>query len=412
MASPYDNIPDEVKRQSVEESDPAKLPVNRRRKKAAQEKTPASPAGAAPSVKAGAAAGSGKPQQALFKKKRAGVTLTRDEVKAIKKGRRKLRKEMRARGLPGRRDFELTAGTLGLYFDKNHGLWAWLWSHWLAALLGALLLLLGVIFTFALVQQMRGHYTVNLSDGMFKEGFTLSEIESFENPSIQLFAEPVVDAPCISVNQIPLDIDTTDGSYDTPNFLGYTYYIRNEGESQVGFDWTLSINNESKKLSEAAWIVVFVDGRMRIYAAADENGAAQALPAFGDNSRGYLTLPLRELDPQSDQFQVITTRGDLTYYRVVPDKFESDKVLVSGRVEGVKPMDVHKFTVVLYLEGDDPQTDDSVIGGYLGVEMNFRLVGEVQKDSSGNAGEDGAPFGTRWERFWDGIWGNLLFWQK
>ena len=55
-----------------------------------------------------------------MKKKRAGVLLSKEEVKAIRQGRRKLRKEMRAKGLKSRREFELTAGTLGLYFDKSN----------------------------------------------------------------------------------------------------------------------------------------------------------------------------------------------------------------------------------------------------------------------------------------------------
>jgi len=63
--------------------------------------------------------GAEKKQRGLFKKKRAGVVLTKDEIKQIKAGRKKLRRDMRKMGVKDKKDFELTASSLGLYFDKN-----------------------------------------------------------------------------------------------------------------------------------------------------------------------------------------------------------------------------------------------------------------------------------------------------
>ena len=44
-----------------------------------------------------------------FKKRRGGVVLTKEEVKEIKAGRKKLRREMKAAGIRSRKEFELTA---------------------------------------------------------------------------------------------------------------------------------------------------------------------------------------------------------------------------------------------------------------------------------------------------------------
>ena len=35
--------------------------------------------------------------------------------------------------------------------------------------------------------------------------------------------------------------------------------------------------------------------------------------------------------------------------------------------------------MVLWLEGDDPQATDELIGAHMGVEMSFRLTGEPEK---------------------------------
>lgn len=315
-----------------------------------------------------------------MKKKRAGVVLSKEEVKGIKEGRKKLRKEMKAKGIKTRREFELTAATLGLYYDKNSSLLPWLWSHWLGALIGSLCALLAVLFLFSTVQYMKGHYTINMSEDMFREGFTLSESKDFANPTTQLFASPADEVPCISIGQIPEDIDEIDGEHNE-TYFAYTYYIRNEGENTVDYEWKLKINSEEEGLSEAAWVILFEDGNMRIFAKENaQTGREEALPAFDDNSRGYLNLPIMELATDSQQFEVVAKQGSRTYWRVIPYKFISDTEITEGIQSEVEPGDIHKYTVVMYLEGDDAQATDDLIGGHMGVEMNFRLLSESHKE--------------------------------
>jgi hypothetical protein len=396
MANRYDNIPDDVKKGAVNETE-IKAPPKKKKSD--------------PSIAAKEAANdSGKKQKRPIKLKRAGEVLTRDEVRAIKKGRKKLRKELRARGIKDKKEFELTASSLGLYFDKaNSGLLFWLGQHWLATLLGLLSLMLTVIMVFAVVQQMRGHFTVNLSSGMFKKGFSLSETADFENSTTQLFASPAEDVPCISINQIPITIDEVDGSHNDLYFA-YTFYLRNEGDDTVDYTWSLQLNSESEGVSNAIWIMLFKNGKMRFYAKADQTtGKAEALPAYDDDSRGYINLPIMSLEPESDQFQIVSQSGSITYYRVVPDTFVDDVTIANGTVMGCDPMSVDKYSVILWLEGDDPDCTDSTIGGHLGVEMNFRLS-ETNTDSESDKSDSGGSndsLGARWRDFWDSIWEGL-----
>ena len=85
-------------------------------------------------------------QRGPFKKRKAGIVLTKQEVKEIKLGRKKLRKQMRESGIKSRKEFELTASSLGLYFDKNRYLAALLWflgrhGFWMTLAAAAVLLL-------------------------------------------------------------------------------------------------------------------------------------------------------------------------------------------------------------------------------------------------------------------------------
>ena len=399
MPSPYDHIPEDVLKEAA--ADSAEKKTAKKKKDSEKKGTGDDVSDAVKADKKTGSALKSSKQRRIFKKRRAGVVLSREEVKEIKKGRRKLRRELRSRGIKSKREFELLAGSMGLYFDKRRGFLLWLRSHWLAALLAALLAFVLILFLFAAVTQLRGHFTINLSDDMFKEGFVLSETVGFENPTVELFAKPAENVPCVSIKNISTDVDNIDGGHNK-DYFAYTYYIRNEGQNTVSYVWELELNSESLDLSDAAWVMLFVDGNMRFYAKANgTTGEAEALPPMDDNSRGYLDLPIVTLAPDSNQFEIVRkTDSGLTYYRVIPDKFESDYMITQGEVKDVEPGEVHKYTVVLWLEGDDLDANNSKIGGHLGTQMNFRL-------SSEETGKAYGGFRNRWEEFWD----NLRFWD-
>lgn len=342
-----------------------------------------------------------KQRRPFFRRKRAGEVLTREQVAAIKAGRKLLRKEMKAQGIKEKSDFELTATNMGLYFDKHR--W-WLWLLWffhgkgLATLLGATLLLMLALFAYSLVTQMQGHFTINMSDGMFREGFLLSETVDFKNPSTHLFAKPAEGVPCVSISHLPDFLDTIDGQYND-TYFAYTFYCRNEGQSIVDYTWQVNLNSESKNLSSAAWVMVFEDGKMAFYARPNTiTGMPEALPAFDDDTRGYVGRPLYEVSAlPNNQYQLVKAMDQFSYYRVIPMPFLSDAKVTEGKQEQVAPGDVHKYTVVIWLEGDDPDCTDAMIGGHVGMDFYIQLVEEQNQQQSGG--------------FWSNLWSNLQFWR-
>ena len=322
--------------------------------------------------------GEEKKQRGLFKKKRSGVVLTKDQVREIKAGRKKLRKDMRKMGIRKKKEFELTASSLGLYFDKNRFfalLWWWLLGKGGWILLALALLMLGLLYAMSLITQMQGHFTISMSDELFREGFTLSETKDFVNPTSHLFASPAESVPCLSIYDIPDDINDTEGSHNNERYFAHTYFIRNEGENTAAYKWELKINSQSKNLSKATWIMIFEDGEMMFYAKAQENGEAQALPAKTDESRGYIKAPLYDQARYPDkQYEIVAQTPAITYWRVIPMNFESDSVVATGVMFGVEPMEVHQYTVVVWLEGDDPDCTNEMIGGHMGLDWYITMV--------------------------------------
>lgn len=316
--------------------------------------------------------GAEKKQRGLFKKKRAGVVLTKDEIKQIKAGRKKLRRDMRKMGVKDKKDFELTASSLGLYFDKNKTFalilwWFWRKGGWILLALAATLLAL--LYAMSYITELRGHFTVSMSDKLFRDGFVLSEVPEFINPTSHIFCTPVENVSPLSITDIPADIDASNSAH-TGNFFATTYYLRNEGDEIADYAWEIRVNSESNSLSKAAWIMVFIDGKMTFYAKANEDGTPQTLPTLDDDKFAYIVAPLREHAAKPDeQYEIIHQTQAVTFWRLHPVPFESDEVVASGIHYDFEPMQVHKYTVVVWLEGDDPDCTNELIGGNLGLEI-------------------------------------------
>ena len=349
-----------------------------------------------------------KPGNRVMQQKRAGQELTRKQIAAIKKGRKLLRKELKARGIKEKSDFELTATNMGLYFDKPGWL---LWLQWLvhgkgiAALIGATLLLLLATFAYSIVTQLQGHFTINMSDGLFDEGFLMSETPDFDNPSANLFAMPAEGIPCISISHLPEYLDEIDGQHNA-TYFAYTFYCKNAGSSTVNYQWQMNLNSESGNLSSACWVMIFEDSEMLFYAQRNsETGEPEALPAKNDNTKGYVLRPLEKFNKApEEQYEIIKAGTGYDFNRVIPIPFLSNYFVAQGVQEKVAPGDVHKYTIVIWLEGDDPDCTDELIGGHLGMDFYFQLVSE--DDGSGDGAGD-SIFAS-----WESLWSNLKFWGK
>ena len=327
-----------------------------------------------------------KKQKRLFKYRRAGVVLSEDEVQRIKQGRKRLRRELRESDIRSRREFDQMASGMGLYFDKRRGaaLLIWLRGRVLWALIGAILTLLTVLFLLSTISKMKGHFTINMTDEMFSEGFaiadTLNAMGELENPTSYLFGTPTANAPCTSIAFLPDNLDEIDGPHNGDDYFAYTFYIRNDSQATLAYEYQLEINSESYDLSRAAWVMLFEDGVMTFYAQAKDNGEPEALPPMNDNTRGYRRVTYRDVSKYpTQQYQRIDSNSSVAYYRLIPLPFESDLVVKSGTQTDVIAGEMHKYTVVIWLEGDDPDCTNDMIGGHIGLEMNFRLLEEDRK---------------------------------
>ena len=104
----------------------------------------------------------------------------------------------------------------------------------------------------------------------------------------------------------------------------------------------------------------------------------------------------------TEQYEVIGSNGRDTFYRVLPLTFPEENIMAYGLQEEVKSGDVHKYTLVMWLEGDDPDCTDDLIGGHIGIEMNLKLL-DVDDDL--NTGFD------KFKQDIKAIWKSLTPWD-
>ncbi len=340
-------------------------------------------------------------------KKRAGIELNKDEVKNIKKGRKALRKELRANGIKSKTSFEIAASSRGLYFDagKNASFLAWLLGgKGLAVAAATAAIVLALMQGVAYINEMRGFMTINLSSDLYAEGFVLSETSDFQNALTRLYADSVADVSDMSIYYLPQELADLEGTLADSDYFAYGFYIQNGGETTVGYDWEITILDETLGVSDAVWLMVYENGEMLFYAKANADGSATCIPAEGETNMGYFNPPMLEYAADPTQFEVVTQVSETgAFYRIYPIAFASDTVMAAGVVEEIAPSETAKYTVVLWLEGDDPDCAMEIVNGSLGAEMCFTM--HTTDDDAGEEehSEDGTTEGVSswWSTWWD-----------
>ena len=137
----------------------------------------------------------------------------------------------------------------------------------------------------------------------------------------------------ISINWLPENIDEEgEGTHNGPNYIAYTFYIENKGADTINYWYKIVVDDVRKDGGKVVRVVVFRNGKKTVYAKANERTGAQEIGTvqFKDN--------LTVVEKQRTEFKV----GD-----------------------------IDKFTIVIWVEGDDPDCVDALIGGMMKMHMDI-----------------------------------------
>ena len=177
----------------------------------------------------------------------------------------------------------------------------------------------------------QGPFTISLDQNFAKK----SGIVIYDNSTVKEFRR-ILEAgklefmDNISIRWIPDNIDTeAEGAHNGNNYIAYTFFIENNGNENLTYWAELVIDDVIRDADEAVRIMVFRNGEKKIYAKRNSNG-----------------------EPEPD---------------TIP--FYSDQYVYIEPRENFYPNDVDRYTIVVWVEGDDPDCINDIIGG----EMKMHL---------------------------------------
>ena len=319
--------------------------------------------------------------------------------KRVRKARKILRKDLKKRGIKKRAEFEQVAWEMGLSLDEDRKFFPFLWlpgwlaSHFgLGALFAAAGALLASIFLLSYITDHAGAFTVNLTGELLRAGFLLCDEPEFKNPSSRLRSEETKNINNITISDISENVNEIDGSHNGANYVAYTFYIKNDGAITGDYRYALKIGSSSLGVNDAVWFMLFEDGHQVVYANTSADGDAEKLAGYSSEPPFY--------DMAYNASEQYYKTGKEWGIKTTP--FADEDTIVYGKMEDVAPQEVHKYTVVIWLEGYDPECVDDIFGGHGTYSMEFTI-----EDKMGDKSIFSGVWRTEYDDYADYVAGNI-----
>ena len=140
----------------------------------------------------------------------------------------------------------------------------------------------------------------------------------------------------ISINWIDQDVDTQAvGTHNGDNYYAYTFFLVNAGDEIINYWYEVDIEDTLLNLDEAIRVMIFRNGEKTVYA---KLNSSTKKPEEGTKAFFKTGIPVLE------------------------------------EVRNFSPKDKDRFTVVVWIEGDDPDCNNELIGG--GIKMSMKITEE------------------------------------
>lgn len=203
-----------------------------------------------------------------------------------------------------------------------------------------LLVFLLILYIILQIIYNEGRFTVTLdSNRTLESGLAIFDSLNNGHGKRKLEAEPIKFMDNISYKSIPANIyESEGGSHNGKNYIAYTFFIENQGNRVLNYTYEIIVDDVIKNVDEAI--------RIRIY-----------------HNDEYVTYAKRnriDNKPENKPFET----------EPFANIKESPETIVYGTIADFKPDDLDKITVVVWIEGDDPDCTNALLGG----EMKMHMV--------------------------------------
>lgn len=210
-------------------------------------------------------------------------------------------------------------------------------------LLGLITLVMG-LFIMAFMQEKMGNFTINLNRlELYRKGVSIADDPNFSDATARLKASVVQDATNMAIDDLPDDIDEAGalgGNHNGKNYMAYTFYIRNAGKEDLDYVARIHLTSASKGAEDALRVAVWYNGERTVFAEPSADGTPE---------EGCVNFVNHDLACE--------------YYE-----------------ENFEVGNVNRYTIVVWMDGDDPECVDSIIGG--SVELTMEINSDYEDKTS------------------------------
>ena len=179
-----------------------------------------------------------------------------------------------------------------------------------------------------------GDFTISLDPQQNKKsGLVMYENSETKEQKQILQADKLEFMDNISVNWLPKNLnEEAEGGHNGENYIAYTFYLENQGSEKINYWYNIHIDDVIKNVDKAVRVMVYINEQQSIYAKINE----------------YTGEPETGTKP-----------------------FFSDEEVVLEERANFMPGETDKITIVIWIEGDDPDCVDAIIGGEMKMTMHI-----------------------------------------
>lgn len=200
----------------------------------------------------------------------------------------------------------------------------------------ALLLLLVVSYLILNIIYNEGSFTISMDKNEYLESnLVMYESLNDRSPVFRLSTEKLQFMDNISIKWLPDNINEEgEGSHNGENYIAYSFYLENQGDEVINYWYSVQIDDIIKNVDDAVRIMVYVNDESVVYAkkSAITGEAEEGTTLFRDDDDGTIILEQRK-DMNVNQ--------------------------------------IDKITIVVWLEGDDPECVNAILGGEMKMHMDI-----------------------------------------
>ena len=206
-----------------------------------------------------------------------------------------------------------------------------------------LLLLLIIIYIVLKLIFNDGSFIVSLDNNdMLYSGLAMYETLNDPTPKRRLKADEVQFLDNISIKWLPKDITEYEGSHNGKNYIAYSFYMENQGKTVLNYWYSIVMDDVILNADDAIRIMIYVNDQKTVYA---KGNSIDGKPEPG-------TTKFRE---------------------------DEDGTIILEQRKDMQAGDLDKITVVVWIEGDDPECTNALIGGH--ARLHMKLIEEHTEDT-------------------------------